>query len=206
MSKTNFYLRKGQSRFFAIDYNDQSQELDMGGGVLSFSGSNGFGRVVVAVVEPHPGEKIDADNGWFESGDVTDEVRELVIAECVKGYGEIFHFAFSSPTGNVMPLRKRADLRSAFNKFIAVSWLMFPELLVNAAGSRLSLRGVSKLSGVSVEYLSTKAEEFGGRWAFHSSVQKKESSRAVCKTAREDYLAKKLVNARPKKVAAKSRR
>lgn len=152
---------------------------------------------VVTTDNDHPAEEIDRRNGWKEANDLSDEesefaekVRAVVITESVRGYGEIFYFCYSGASGTVMPIHTKSNLEVAFRRFVALTHLLFPELLVDDIGI-LSQRKVANVLGKSTTYLADLGTRFCDNWKFYSRVQKTKTERDTSRMARLHFLAAK---------------
>lgn len=158
--------------------------------------SEGIKHVVVAVSEELTAE-IDARNHWREPEELTDAERELetklkeyVIAGCVKGFGEIFHFCYSGASGALVPINTPENLKVAFRRFVAITRTLFPELLQDRHGP-LSQARVAALLGKSPTYIADVGTRFSENWKFYSRVQKTQSEKEASRIARLAFLAEK---------------
>jgi len=156
-----------------------------------------IGEINIGMDCTHPADAIDRKHGWYDEEFKSDAdleraefVRETVIKECVKGYGEIFYFCFSGASGVVVPINSASNLQTAFTRFVAVTRVLFPELLTDKDGA-LSQARVAQLLGKSPTYIADLGTRFSDNWKFYSRVQKTKSEKDASRIARLDFLARK---------------
>lgn len=173
--------------------------------VLRFGEGESLEKIISQIPSPSPSiyDEIDERNGWKEPGEIDDETRDKIIAESVKAYGEMFFFCFSGASGVVCPVDRAKDLRESFRKFVALTWQMFPDLLVDSRGRQLNQARIAVLLGVKPPYVAGLATRFGQQWNFHSRSQKNKTARENHSIARRNFLAKKHTELTQRKAKAK---
>lgn len=168
---------------------ERVNQTSLGGSIST----NNF-ETVVGIVAEHPGDEIDRKNGWSEPHEMShvdaeraEFVRELVVKECVIGYGEIFYFCYSGASGTLVPINTTENLQVAFRRFVAVTRILFPEVLQDKDGP-LSQARVAQLLGKSPTYIADLGTRFSDNWQFYSRVQKTKSEKEASRNARLLFL------------------
>ena len=132
-------------------------------------------HMVPAVAEPSDlAYEIDQKNHWFEPGEIESEQMQLLFSIAARGLHELFRFCFVG-----RKLDRPSEMRMVMRRFLAVSWLIQPELLKDCKGDRMTLEDLASLPAIkcSKYALSMKATAFGKRWNFHTRIQKRLASK-----------------------------
>lgn len=118
--------------------------------------------------------EIDQQNHWFEKGEIDEQQLQLLVRVASRGLYELFHYCFAGRR-----LDRPAEMLMVMRRFVAVAWLIRPEMLKGRSGKVLTLEDLSALPFVKCSRcaLSLKAQAFSKRWNFHARVQKRETTK-----------------------------
>ena len=141
---------------------------------LAFERDTAESTLPIAAELPDLLMEIDQQNHWFEKGEIDEQQLQFLVRIASRGLYELFHYCFAK-----RKLDRPAEMLMVMRRFVAVAWLIRPEMLKGKNGKVLTLEDLSALPFVKCSKcaLSLKAQAFSKRWNFHARVQKRETTK-----------------------------